>query len=98
MFHHELVVADACAFFDRALDDVAGDAGPARFIEHRGQARVPCRLGAAQFGGDHDFLDEFPDDLTFLQPGDLPLGVQPLATHTLDVSVAARLSKRSASR
>src|SRR5436190_11465499 len=93
MFHDELVVADARAFLDRALDHIARDAGFARLIDDGGEPGIPGRLSSAELRGDHNFFDKFSDDLAFFQPGDFSFGMQPLATHTADVSVGRRIYK-----
>src|SRR6185503_9532041 len=94
MLHDELVVADARPFFDGALDDVARNAGPARLIHDGRQAGVSRRLRAAEFRRHHDFLHQLSDDLAFLQSGNFPFSVQPLATHTLALTVALGVGKR----
>ena len=78
----EFLVADAGAFLDGALDDVAGDARLARLFHGRGEPRISGRFGSAELGGDHDFFDEFADHLAFFQAGDFAFCVEPLASHT----------------
>ena len=95
VLHHELVVADARAFFDRALDDVTRDAGLARLFDDGCQPRVPGQLRPAQLRRDHDFFHELPYGLAFPQPGDFSFRMQPLATHELGLTVATQLSKRA---
>jgi hypothetical protein len=93
MFHNEFVVADARPFFDRALDDVARDAGFACLVDDGREAGIRARLSPAKLRGHHNLFHEFSDELTFFQPGDFSFGMKPLATHTADVSGAQQLSK-----
>ena len=94
MLHHELVVADARAFLDGALDHVARHAGFARLVHDGRKPGFRGGLGPAELRGDHDFFHEFSDELAFFQPGDFSFGVKPLATHTADVSVAGGSASR----
>ena len=45
---------------------------------------VEVRIGAAEFGGDHDFADEFCDELAFFLSGQFAPGLFPLSTHDSD--------------
>ena len=81
VLHHQLFVADARAFLDRALDHVARDALLARLFHDGEEPRVPVRVGAAELGGDHDFFDEFAGHLAFFQTGDFAFCVEPLTSH-----------------
>ena len=38
-------------------------------------------IRSAELRGDHDFFDEFTDDLTFFEVGDFTFSLEPLATH-----------------
>lgn len=81
VFERQFFVANTSTFFDRAFDDVARDAGFARFFNGSEQSRISGGVRPAHFGGDHDFFDEFSDDLTFFEVGDFTFGLEPLATH-----------------
>ncbi len=81
MLKFELFAPDSRAFLDRALNRVSGHALPARFLDHRREARVARGIAAAHLRGHHDFLHQFADSLAFLQTRHFPLGVQPLTTH-----------------
>jgi hypothetical protein len=55
----------------------------ARFVDDRGETGIPRRFSAAHFCGDHDFLHEFSDELTFFETGHFAFRVKPLTTHAL---------------
>ena len=75
--------ADARAFFDRSFNGIAGHALLARFLDDGGEPGISRRISAAHFGGDHDFLHEFTDNLTFFETGHFAFRVKPLTTHAL---------------
>ena len=81
VLHHQFVVADARAFLDGAFDDVARHAGLARLFDRGRKPRIPGGIGPAELGGDHDFFDQFADELAFFQTGDFSFCMEPLATH-----------------
>ncbi len=95
MFHHQFVVADTRAFFHRAFNYIARDAGFARFVDHGREPRIRAGLSPAELRGHHDFFHEFSYELAFFQPGDFSFGVKPLATHTADVVSGARQPSKS---
>ena len=61
VLHDELFVADARAFLDGALDDVAGDAFLPRLFDGGEEPGVHVGVRPAHLGGDRDFPDEFAD-------------------------------------
>ena len=81
VIHDQLLPADACALLDRTLDDIASHARPPGFLDGSEKARVRIRFGAAEFGRDHDFFDDFADHLTLFQAGDFTFCLEPLASH-----------------
>src|SRR4029077_12137401 len=77
----DLVVGLPGALLDRALDGVAINRRFAGFLDGGGKARVEVGVSAAELGGDHDFADQFGDQLAFLlrigfAPGLFPLCAQ----------------------
>ncbi len=81
MLQRHLLIADARALVDRALDRIARDAHLLRLL-HRGEkARVAGGIGSALLGGDRDFLEILSSGLRFSQRGDFTFGEQPLTTH-----------------
>jgi len=74
-------VGETSTLFDGAFDGVSGHGTLARFLDGGGKACVQVGIGAAHFGGDHDFTDEFNDDLTALLRVGFTTGLFPLSTH-----------------
>ena len=81
VIEHELVGPDTTAFLDGAFDYVAAHALPARLLACGKEPRIAGRVGAAHLGGNHDFLHEFSDGLSFSEGGDFSFSLEPLATH-----------------
>ena len=79
--HDQLFAADARAFFDRALDDVAGDALLARLFQAAKSRALPAGIGAAELGGDGDFLHQFAGGGGLTFGVDFAFREEPLATH-----------------
>ena len=81
VLHHQLFGADSRAFLDGAFDDIPGHGGFPGLFHGGKKAGVALGFRSAEFGGNHDFLDQFSDDLTFFEVGDFPFCLQPLTTH-----------------
>ena len=77
----DLFVGLAGAFLDGALDGVPVHGGLLGLLDGGGQARVRVRVRAAEFGGDHDFADQFDDQLAFLLRVGFAPGLFPLCAH-----------------
>src|SRR6185436_9995623 len=81
MFHDQLVIPRAGSLFDRSFDHIPRHALLPRPLNGGKQPRIALRLRPADFGGDHDFADNFAGSPPFLERGNGPFGMQPLATH-----------------
>ncbi len=65
VLQHQFFAAGACAFFDRALDVVAGHALASRFFHRSEKACIAGGIRPARLGGDGDFLEELAARLRF---------------------------------
>jgi hypothetical protein len=77
----DLLIGLAGAFFDGPFDGIAINRGFAGFFDGGGETRVEIGVRAAELGGNHDFADQFGDQLAFLlrigfAPGLFPLCAQ----------------------
>ena len=75
------VLAHAGALLDGPLDHIPAHALPPRLLKGGEKPGIPGRIRAAELRGDHDFLDQFTDNLPFFQVGDFTFSLEPLATH-----------------
>ena len=75
LLHEHLLLAQARALFDGALDHVPGDRLPPGLFDGGKEPGVSIRIRAAQLGGDGDFLHQLAGgggaflgvDLTFCE-------------------------------
>src|SRR5436190_10960060 len=81
-FVSDFFVRLAGTFFDRAFDGIAVDGSFPCFFNRGGEARVQIRIRSAELGRDHNFTNQFDDQLAFLLRVGLAAGLFPLCAHS----------------
>src|SRR5690349_10013904 len=70
VLHDELLVTYPGAFLNRALNYIAGDTFLAGLLNRGRKTGVTIRIGAAHFGGHHDFANDLTSRLCLFYRGD----------------------------
>jgi hypothetical protein len=81
VFENHFVVADASAFFDGSLDDIAGDTSLFSFFNRGEEPGVARKIRTAEFGGDADFFGQLAGNFAFALVNDGAFCVEPLTSH-----------------